>query len=68
MAWTKVVDANGQEIAVNLAHVVTIEPLTNSKNQRIAARLRTTMIDKDGSSVFLDLQSPLEALIRAAFN
>jgi len=59
MAWIiKLTEINGQNLYVNLDQVVSFGPYRWEKGD--GARLRTTIIDKDGKPVDLEVQEPAD--------
>ncbi len=57
MAWIiKLTEIGGQTLYVNLDQVVSLEPYRWEKGE--GARLRTTLVDKDGNSVNFAVQEP----------
>ena len=61
MAWIiKLTEIGGQNLYVNLDQVVSFEPHRWEKGQ--GARLRTTLIDKDGAPVDFAVQEPADTV------
>ena len=59
MAWIiKLTEVGGQNLYVNLDQVVSFEPSRWDGGE--GARLRTTLIDKDGKPVDFAVQEPAE--------
>jgi hypothetical protein len=59
MAWIiKLTEVGGQTLYVNLDQVVSIEPYRWEKGQ--GARLRTTLVDKEGAPIDLNVQEPAD--------
>ena len=59
MAWIiKLTEIGGQNLYVNLDQVVSFEPYRWEKGE--GARLRTTILDKDGKPVDFAVQEPAD--------
>jgi hypothetical protein len=57
MAWViKLTEVGGKNLFVNLDHVVSFEPCRWERGE--GSRLRTTLVDRDGSAVELIVQEP----------
>ena len=57
MAWIiKLTEVGGQNLYVNLDQVVSFEPCRWEKGE--GARLRTTLVDKDGTPVDFAVREP----------
>ena len=59
MAWIiKLTEVGGRSLYVNLDQVVSIEPDQWEKGE--GARLRTTLVDKEGSPIEVRVQEPAD--------
>jgi hypothetical protein len=59
MAWIiKLTEVGGQNLYVNLDQVVSIEPYRWEKGE--GARLRTTLVDKEGTPIDFMVQEPAD--------
>lgn len=63
MSWVLVKTTEGRELAVNLGHVINMEPIKVGENEKLGARLRTIQNFDDGGVYTIEVETSWDWLL-----